>query len=116
FLVVAPILGFVLIALIYKVHPYFIEVFRKYDRLNRTVQENINGVRVVKSFVREEKEIEGFKNTSEDIKQLFMKAEKIIALNSPIMQIAIYSTLLLVYWVGAKQVVGGVMTTGRSEE
>ena len=80
--------------------------------MNRTVQENINGVRVVKSFVREEKEIEGFKNDSEDIKQLFMKAEKIIALNSPIMQIAIYSTLLVVYWVGAKQVVGGSMTTG----
>lgn len=111
-LIVIPILGFVLIALIYKVHPYFIEVFKKYDRLNRTVQENINGVRVVKSFVREEKEIEGFKNDSEDIKQLFMKAEKIIALNSPIMQIAIYSTLLVVYWVGAKQVVGGSMTTG----
>ncbi|SHE95275.1 ATP-binding cassette, subfamily B [Atopostipes suicloacalis DSM 15692] len=111
-LIVVPILGFVLIALIYKVHPYFIEVFKKYDRLNRTVQENINGVRVVKSFVREEKEIEGFKNASEDIKQLFMKAEKIIALNSPIMQMAIYSTLLLVYWVGAKQVVGGSMTTG----
>lgn len=111
-LIVIPILGFVLIALIYKIHPYFIEVFKKYDRLNRTVQENINGVRVVKSFVREEKEIEGFKNDSEDIKQLFMKAEKIIALNSPIMQIAIYSTLLVVYWVGAKQVVGGSMTTG----
>ena len=111
-LIVIPILGFVLIALIYKVHPYFIEVFKKYDRLNRTVQENINGVRIVKSFVREEKEIEGFKNDSEDIKQLFMKAEKIIALNSPIMQIAIYSTLLVVYWVGAKQVVGGSMTTG----
>ena len=111
-LIVIPILGFVLIALIYKVHPYFIEVFKKYDRLNRTVQENINGVRVVKSFVREEEEIEGFKNDSEDIKQLFMKAEKIIALNSPIMQIAIYSTLLVVYWVGAKQVVGGSMTTG----
>src|SRR5699024_9952278 len=91
---------------------YFIKVFRKYDRLNRTVQENINGIRVVKSFVREEKEIEGFKNSSKDIKDLFMKAEKIIALNSPIMQIAIYSTLLLVYWVGAKQVVGGTMSTG----
>lgn len=111
-LIVVPILGFLLIALIYKVHPYFIKVFRKYDRLNRTVQENINGIRVVKSFVREEKEIEGFKNSSKDIKDLFMKAEKIIALNSPIMQIAIYSTLLLVYWVGAKQVVGGTMSTG----
>lgn len=111
-LLVVPILGIVLIGLVYKVHPYFIKVFKKYDRLNRTVQENINGVRVVKSFVREEKEIERFKDSSEDIKRLFMKAEKIIALNSPVMQIAIYSTLLLVYWFGAKYVVGGSMTTG----
>lgn len=111
-LLVVPILGIVLIALVYKVHPYFIKVFKKYDRLNRTVQENINGVRVVKSFVREEKEIENFKDSSEDIKRLFMKAEKIIALNSPVMQIAIYSTLLLVYWFGARYVVGGSMTTG----
>lgn len=111
-LLVVPILGIVLIGLVYKVHPYFIKVFKKYDRLNRTVQENINGVRVVKSFVREEKEIENFKDSSEDIKRLFMKAEKIIALNSPVMQIAIYSTLLLVYWFGARYVVGGSMTTG----
>lgn len=111
-LLVVPILGIVLIGLVYKVHPYFIKVFKKYDRLNRTVQENINGVRVVKSFVREEKEIERFKDSSEDIKRLFMKAEKIIALNSPVMQIAIYSTLLLVYWFGARYVVGGSMTTG----
>lgn len=111
-LLVVPILGIVLIGLVYKVHPYFIKVFKKYDRLNRTVQENINGFRVVKSFVREEKEIERFKDSSEDIKRLFMKAEKIIALNSPVMQIAIYSTLLLVYWFGARYVVGGSMTTG----
>lgn len=112
-LLIIPILGGVLVGLIYKVHPYFIEVFRKYDRLNRTVQENINGVRVVKSFVREDWEIEKFKDASENIKRLFVKAEKIIALNSPLMQIAIYSTLLLIYWFGAKQVVGGSMTTGQ---
>lgn len=111
-LIVIPILGLVLIALVYKVHPYFIKVFKKYDRLNRTVQENINGVRVVKSFVREDTEVRRFKKSSADIKHLFMKAEKIIALNSPVMQIAIYTTLLLVYWFGAKQVVGGSMTTG----
>ena len=111
-LLVIPILGGVLVWLVHKVHPYFIEVFKKYDRLNRTVQEDINGVRVVKSFVREDKEIERFKDASEDIKQTFIKAEKIIALNGPIMQIGIYSTLLLVYWFGAKHVVGGSMTTG----
>ena len=111
-LLVTPILGGVLVWLVHKVHPYFIEVFKKYDRLNRTVQEDINGVRVVKSFVREDREIERFKDASEDIKQTFMKAEKIIALNGPIMQIGIYSTLLLVYWFGAKHVVSGSMTTG----
>ena len=109
---VIPIIGGLLIWLVYKVHPYFIEVFKKYDRLNRTVQENINGVRVVKSFVREDREIEQFKESSSDIKALFMRAEKIIALNGPVMQIAIYSTLFIVYWFGAKQVVGGTMSTG----
>jgi ATP-binding cassette subfamily B protein len=111
-LAIVPIVGFILIGLIYLVHPYFIAVFKKYDRLNQTVQEDINGVRVVKSFVREEKEIEKFKVASSDIKNLFTKAEKITALNAPIMQIAIYSSLLLVYWFGAKYVVGGTMSTG----
>lgn len=111
-LIIVPIAGFILVGLIYRVHPYFIQVFKKYDRLNQTVQEDINGVRVVKSFVREEKEIEKFKIASEDIKNLFTKAEKITALNAPVMQIAIYSCLLLVYWFGAKYVVGGTMSTG----
>lgn len=112
-LFIIPVLGVVLIGIVYKVHPYFIKVFRKYDRLNQTVQENINGVRVVKSFVREEKETEKFKEATADIKKLFMKAEKITALNSPIMQIAIYTSLLLVYWFGAKFVVAGDMTAGQ---
>ncbi len=111
-LLIIPVLGGLLVWLVHKVHPYFIEVFKKYDHLNRTVQEDINGVRVVKSFVREEKEIERFKDASEDIKQTFIKAEKIIALNGPLMQVGIYSTLLLVYWFGAKHIVGGSMTTG----
>lgn len=111
-LAVIPFLGAALIFLIYRVHPYFVKVFRQYDHLNQTVQEVINGVRVVKSFVREEKEIDRFKESSEQIKQLFMKAEKLIALNSPIMQIAVYSSLLVVYWFGAKFVVAGSMTPG----
>ena len=111
-LVVIPFLGAALIFLIYRVHPYFVKVFRQYDHLNQTVQEVINGVRVVKSFVREEKEIDRFKESSEQIKQLFMKAEKLIALNSPIMQVAVYSSLLVVYWFGAKFVVAGSMTPG----
>lgn len=111
-LAVIPFLGAALILLIYRVHPYFVKVFRQYDHLNQTVQEVINGVRVVKSFVREEKEIDRFKEASEQIKQVFMKAEKLIALNSPIMQIAVYSSLLVVYWFGAKFVVAGSMTPG----
>lgn len=111
-LIIIPVVAAILIGIVYKVHPYFIQVFRKYDRLNQTVQEDINGVRVVKSYVREEKEIEKFKDASAEIKKIFMKAEKITALNSPIMQIAIYSTLLVVYWFGAKYVVGGSMTAG----
>ncbi|WP_313466738.1 ABC transporter ATP-binding protein [Carnobacterium sp.] len=111
-LFIVPVLGIILVGLIYRVHPYFIKVFKKYDRLNQTVQEDINGVRVVKSFVREEKEIEKFKEASENIKRLFMKAEKIIAFSAPVMQLAIYSCLLLVYWFGAKYVVGGTMSTG----
>lgn len=111
-LAVIPFLGAALIFLIYRVHPYFVKVFRQYDHLNQTVQEVINGVRVVKSFVHEEKEIDRFKEASEQIKQVFMKAEKLIALNSPIMQIAVYSSLLVVYWFGAKFVVAGSMTPG----
>lgn len=111
-LAVIPFLGAALIILIYRVHPYFVKVFRQYDHLNQTVQEVINGVRVVKSFVREEKEIDRFKDASEQIKQVFMKAEKLIALNSPIMQIAVYSSLLVVYWFGAKFVVAGSLTPG----
>lgn len=111
-LAVIPFLGVALIFLIYRVHPYFVKVFRQYDHLNQTVQEVINGVRVVKSFVREEKEIDRFKEASEQIKQVFMKAEKLIALNSPIMQIAVYSSMLVVYWFGAKFVVAGSMTPG----
>lgn len=111
-LAVIPFLGAALIFLIYRVHPYFVKVFRQYDHLNQTVQEVINGVRVVKSFVREEKEIDRFKESSEQIKQVFMKAEKLIALNSPIMQIAVYSSLLVVYWFGAKFVVAGSLTPG----
>src|SRR5699024_1861106 len=111
-LAVIPFLGAALIFLIYRVHPYFVKVFRQYDHLNQTVQEVINGVRVVKSFVHEEKEIDLFKEASEQIKQVFMKAEKLIALNSPIMQIAVYSSLLVVYWFGAKFVVAGSLTPG----
>ncbi|ASV95538.1 ABC transporter ATP-binding protein [Enterococcus durans] len=111
-LIIIPVVAIILIGIVYKVHPYFLQVFKKYDRLNQTVQEDINGVRVVKSYVREEKEIDKFKHASDEIKKIFMKAEKITALNSPIMQIAIYSTLLVVYWFGAKYVVGDMMSAG----
>ena len=112
-LIVIPLAGGLLLWIIHKVHPYFVEAFKKYDSLNRTVQEDINGIRVVKSFVREEREIEKFKYDSYEIKQTFIKAEKIITLNSPILQLSIYTTLLLVYWFGARYIVDGSMTTGQ---
>lgn len=112
-MLVIPFLGGILIWLIYKVHPYFVSVYKKYDLLNQIVQEEIIGIRVVKSFVREKFEILKFQNISEDIKRNFIKAEKITAINSPLMQAGMYVTLLLVYWFGSKSVINGEMTTGQ---
>ena len=95
-----------------KAHPLFERVFKKYDDLNNVVQENIRGMRVVKSFVREEHENEKFKKRSLNIFQDFTMAEKILSLNSPLMQFAIYTCVLLVSWLGARMIVSDTMTTG----
>ncbi len=107
-----PLLGGALIFIVIKVHPIFLQVFKKYDFLNQIVQENINGIRVVKSFVREREEVKKFHVASEEVKKYFVKAEKILALNSPVMQFAIYTCMLLISWFGAKFIVAGSMTTG----
>lgn len=105
FLLMIPILGGALYFLFYKAHPYFQQVFYEYDQMNQVVQENINGMRVVKSFVREEYENEKFKKVSASIYHIFCKAEGIMALNSPIMQLVVYTTMLLIYWLGARFII-----------
>lgn len=91
---------------------YFTQVFKKYDDLNASVQENVTAQRVVKAFVREEYEIDKFHKASGNIYNMFVKAESILALNSPLMQFTVYSCILLISWVGAKMIVGGSLTTG----
>ena len=105
-------LGTALALIIFKVHPIFTRVFKKYDNLNASVQENINAVRVVKAYVREDYEINKFKKASNDIYKMFVKAEKILVLNTPMMQFAMYGSIILLSWLGAKMIVSGSLTTG----
>ena len=110
FLILIPIVGVALGLISTKVYPIFDRVFKKYDNLNEIVEENVSSIRVVKSYVLEEKEKEKFSKTSNEIYKDFTKAEKIMALNSPIMQFAIYSALILISWFGAKIIVNSHMT------
>ena len=105
FCVAMPVLMAVLFGLFPLVHRIFERVFKTYDKLNNVVQENIHGVRVVKSFVREDKEIEKFTEISGSIYKDFCKAEKILAFNNPIMQVCIYSCMIAVSWLGAHMIV-----------
>ena len=93
-------------------HPIFTRVFKKYDKLNNVVQENLHGIRVVKSFVREDHENKKFRNISGEIYKDFTKAEKIVTFNMPVMQICIYACILLISWFSARLIVYGDMTTG----
>lgn len=112
FLAVIPFLGAALAFIALHAHPIFERVFRTYDRLNTQVQEDIRGIRVVKAFVRGAHEEAGFRTTSDTIKRDFTAAERILAFNQPAMQLAIYTCLLLVAWIGAHQIVSGTLTTG----
>lgn len=113
YLAVIPILGTGLFFIIRYAHPIFKRVFKTYDKLNNVVQENLLGIRVVKSYVREEYEKEKFNAVSEDIYQNFTKAEKAVAYNMPLMQISVYTTMLLIAWLSAKMIVASTMTTGQ---
>ncbi len=116
FLAVIPVLAIVLIFIGKMAFPIFDKVFHKYDDLNAVVEENIAGIRVVKSFVLEEEEKEKFEKKSNEIYLLFTKAEKIMALNSPIMQMAMFTMMILISWIGAKIIVdtsGTELTTGQ---
>ena len=95
-----------------RAHHYFMEVFPKYDDLNASVQENVSAIRVVKAYVREDYEKNKFRKASQNIYNMFVKAESILAFNNPVMQITVYSCILAISWVGAKMIVGGTLTTG----
>ena len=109
--IMLPLLAFGLFMLIRMVHPIFSRVFKTYDKLNNVVQENVRGIRVVKSFVREQAETEKFTATSDTIYKDFVKAERIMAFNNPFMQFAVYTCIIVISFLGAKQVVGGDIDT-----
>ncbi len=118
FLAVIPVMALLLYLIIRKVNPILSRVFRTYDELNNVVQENVRGIRVVKSFNRENYEIDKFKSISEKIYHNFSKGEKLIAFNSPIMQFFMYACMILISWIGAKAIIASGnntalgMTTG----
>ncbi len=110
--IVLPLLAAGLMFLVSRVHKIFDRVFKIYDKLNNVVQENIHGIRVVKAFVRENKEIDKFTGTSDEIYRDFVKAERIIAFNNPLMQLAVYTCMIVISYLGARLVVGGELDTG----
>ena len=112
FLCAVPVLGGGLAFVMTHAHPIFERVFKTYDKLNNVVEENLRGIRVVKSYVREDFEVNKFNNVSSSIFKDFVKAEKLIALNTPLMQFVIYSCMLLISWFGARLIVTSTMTTG----
>jgi len=113
FFVAIPVLGIILFYIARKAHPNFERVFKKYDKLNRVVQENVSAIRVVKAYVREDHEEEKFKEVNGEVYSNFKKAEKIIAFNGPVMQFTIYACILLISWIGSQLIVGGEMGTGQ---
>lgn len=113
FLVAIPVLGFLLIFIVRKAHPNFETVFKKYDNLNRVVQEDLSGIRVVKAYAKEDFEKQKFKKVNDEVFYFFKKAEKIVAFNSLVMQFTIYTCILLISWFGAQLIVGGEMQTGQ---
>ncbi len=105
FLTVIPVLGIGLVLIATRVHPIFVRVFRTYDKLNNIVQENLHGIRVVKSYIREDHEENKFEYISGTIFQDFSKAERRLAYNMPLMQFCLYTSMLLLSWFGAKAII-----------
>ena len=112
FLVAIPILGVALFYIAIKAHPNFERVFKKYDKLNEVVQENVGGIRVAKAYANEEHEEKKFEDVNNEVYNYFKKAEKIVAFNSPIMQFVVYFSVLIISWLGAKFIIGGTFQTG----
>lgn len=112
FLCVLFFLAIVLFTIMRKTMPVFDQVFGKYDDLNASVQENVSGIRVVKAFVREDYEKSKFSKASENLYRLFVKAESMLAFNSPIMMLSIYGCIIALSWLGAHYITDGLLTTG----
>ena len=113
YLVAVVVLGCILIFIMSKASRHFRAVFRKYDDLNASVQENVSAIRDVKSFVREDYENNKFTKAAENLCQMFMKAERIVVTNMPLMQFTVYTCILLISWIGAKMIVSDALTTGQ---
>ena len=116
YLTVVPVLGIGLGLIISRAHPIFKRLFKTYDRLNRTVQENLRGVRVVKAYVREDREREKFGEVSESIYRDFSRAEKMLAFNAPLMTFCAYFCMLMVSWFGSRLIInsgGSELSTGQ---
>ena len=112
FIVAMVVLSFSLYNIISRVARLFQQVFVKYDELNQSVQENIQAIRVVKAFVREDYENRKFSKAAEGLYQLYVRAESLIALNHPVMNIVVYGCIIALSWWGAHFIVGGTLTTG----
>ncbi len=112
YLAAVVVLGGLLMFIMSHATQYFQQAFPKYDDMNGSVQENVSAIRVVKAYVREEQETLKFKRASENIYQIFMKAECNLVYNAPLMQLTVYSCILLISWIGAKMIVASALTTG----
>ncbi len=112
-LIAIPVLGVPLLVIAKKAHRYFVQVFDEYDVLNNDVQENVNAARVVKAYVREDYENQKFNKISQTVFRLFTKAEKIVALNNPIMMFVMYTVILVMVLIGGKAIVFGSMEAGQ---
>ncbi len=112
YLVAVVVLGIFLALIVSRAMKYFNEVFKKYDDLNASVQENVSAIRVVKAYVREDYENTKFTRASENLYKMFVRAEGTVAWNSPLMMATIYSCILLISWIGANMIVVGSLTTG----
>lgn len=113
FVIALVILGTVLYLIISRTVKLFTQVFKKYDDLNNVVQENVSAIRVVKAFVREDYENKKFSKAARALYSLFVKTESLMALNHPVMMIVVYGCIISLSWFGAKQIVGGDLTTGQ---
>ena len=112
YLAAVVILGILLAVIMSHATRYFQQAFPKYDDMNASVQENVSAIRVVKAYVREEQETVKFRKASENIYRIFMKAEGNLVYNAPLMQLTVYSCILLISWMGAKMIVASELTTG----